>query len=130
MALSVGVTTAMFAMTYLPQAAVLVVTSGPLAVFTTVVLILNESAAITNAVARGWLLDEAILDTYDATLAAKGQVALLGEGRELRSPSLGPVGMLGRAVKSPFARFSSEAIVRYLMYLPLNFIPGEWIVMG
>lgn len=26
-------------------------------------------------------------------------------------------------VKKPFARFTPSAIVRYLMYLPLNFIP-------
>lgn len=30
---------------------------------------------------------------------------------------------LGKLVKKPFVRFTPSAIIRYLMYLPLNFIP-------
>jgi hypothetical protein len=30
---------------------------------------------------------------------------------------------LGKLAKTPFARFTPKAIIRYLIYLPLNFIP-------
>jgi hypothetical protein len=33
------------------------------------------------------------------------------------------VGKLGKIITKPFARFTPKAIIRYLMYLPLNFIP-------
>jgi uncharacterized protein involved in cysteine biosynthesis len=31
---------------------------------------------------------------------------------------------LGKVVKTPFAKFAPKAILRYLLYLPLNMIPG------
>jgi uncharacterized protein involved in cysteine biosynthesis len=121
-ALSVGVTASLFFLTYLPQLTVLVFVNGPLAVFSTVLLVLNESAAITNTIARGYLLEEALLDTFDGTLVAKGQVALVSEGREVK-PGSDPMARLGKILKNPFAKYSPKALVRYLMYLPLNFIP-------
>jgi uncharacterized protein involved in cysteine biosynthesis len=120
--LSVGVTASMFMLTYLPQLAVLVFVNGPFAVFSTILLILNESAAITNVVARGYLLEEALLDTFDGTLVAKGQIEIVSEGREVK-PGSDPMARLGKILKNPFAKYSPKALVRYLIYLPLNFIP-------
>jgi hypothetical protein len=121
--LSVGVTASMFMLTYLPQLAVLVFVNGPFAVFSTILLILNESAAITNVVARGYLLEEALLDTFDGTLVAKGQIEIVSEGREVK-PGSDPMARLGKILKNPFAKYSPKALVRYLIYLPLNFIPS------
>lgn len=125
LALSIGVTASMFFLTYLPQLAVLVLVNGPLAVFSTVLLILNESAMLTNMIARTYLLEEAMLDTFDGTMVAKGQVAVVREGREVKDGSSGgdPMARLGKVLKNPFAKYGPKAIVRYLMYLPLNFIP-------
>lgn len=128
MTLSVGVIGSMFAFTYLPQLAVLVFVNGPLAVFTTVLLILNESSAIINTVARGWLLQDALLDTFDGTLLSRNATAVVGEGREIRSGS-DPMQKLGKILRSPFEKFSPKALVRYIMYLPLNFIPIVGTVM-
>ena len=120
--LTTGVVASMFAFSYLPQLAVLVFANGPLAPFTTALLVLNESSTITNMVSRNWLLREALLDTFDGTLVARNASSTVQEGRELK-PGSDPMQRLGRVLKSPFDRFSPKAIVRYIMYLPLNFIP-------
>ncbi|KAJ8124005.1 hypothetical protein ONZ43_g176 [Nemania bipapillata] len=122
--LAAGVTTAMFFFTYLPQLAVLVFVNGPLAVFTTVLLILNESSTIVNIIARNFLLQDAILDTFDGTLVARNATGVVSEGRQLK-PGSDPIARLGKIVKNPFSRFTPKALIRYVMYLPLNFIPGR-----
>ncbi|OAA72085.1 hypothetical protein ISF_01158 [Cordyceps fumosorosea ARSEF 2679] len=122
--LSAGVVGSMFAFTYLPQLAVLVFVNGPLAVVSTVLLVLSESSAIINGVARGWLLQDAILDTFDGTLLARDAAGIVAEGRELRAgSSRDPMRRLGKVLRSPFDKFGPKAMIRYLIYLPLNFIP-------
>jgi hypothetical protein len=120
--LSISVIVGMFTFTYLPQVAILVFVNGPLAVFSTVLLILSESSAIINMIARTWLLQDALLDTFDGTLVARDATNMVREGRELKSGS-DPIQKLGKILKSPFDKFSPKAIVRYFIYLPLNFIP-------
>ncbi|GJN67495.1 hypothetical protein PLICBS_001521 [Purpureocillium lilacinum] len=120
--LSVSVIGGMFAFTYLPQLAVLVFVNGPLAVFSTVLVVLNESSTIVNIVARNWFLQEALLDTFDGTLIARNNTAMVSEGREVKSGS-DPMARLGRILKSPFDKSSITALVRYVIHLPLNFIP-------
>ncbi|TGJ87657.1 hypothetical protein E0Z10_g1155 [Xylaria hypoxylon] len=123
--LAVGVTTTMFFFTYLPQLALLVFVNGPLAVFTTILLILNESSAIVNIVARNFLLQDAILDTFDGTLVARNATGIVSEGRQLKSGGSDPIARLGKILKSPFSKYTPKAFIRYIMYLPLNFIPGR-----
>ncbi|KAM7208950.1 hypothetical protein V8F20_000828 [Naviculisporaceae sp. PSN 640] len=120
--LSVGVVTAMFFLTYLPQLGIMIFVNGPLAVFTTVLLVLNESSAIISIISRNFLLQDAILDTFDGTLVDKNATGLLKEGRQLKSGS-DPIQRLGKVVKNPFKRFSLDSLVRSVIYLPLNFIP-------
>lgn len=112
----------MITFTYLPQLAVLVFVNGPLAVFTTVLLVLNESATIVNMISRNYLLQDSLLNTFDGTLLSRNNGELVKEGRELKSGG-DPVQRLGKALKSPFDKFSPKALVRYFIYLPLNFIP-------
>ncbi|KAJ2903710.1 hypothetical protein MKZ38_009448 [Zalerion maritima] len=119
---SIGVVTAMFTFTYIPQFSVLVFVNGPLAVFTTVLLVLSESSTIINMVARNWILKDAILDTFDGVLLAKNAEELVAEGREVKSGA-DPMKKLGKLLKSPFEKFSPKALIRYILYLPLNFIP-------
>lgn len=120
--LSVGVVASMFAFTYVPQLAVLVFVNGPLAVFTTVLLILSESSTIISVLSRNFLLQDALLDTFDGTLVSKDATNIVSEGRQLKAGG-DPMDRLGKILKSPFAKFSPKALVRYVMYLPLNFIP-------
>lgn len=120
--LSISVVVAMFFFTYLPQLAILVFVNGPLAVFTTVILVLNESATITNLISRNWLLQDALVDTFDGTLVANHASDIVQEGRELK-PGSTAMERLGKIIKTPLDRFSLKSIVRYIIYLPLNFIP-------
>ena len=114
----------MFIFTYLPQAAALALVNGPLAAATTILLTLSESSTIINLISRTFLLQDALVDTFDAVLVARNQTAVLAEGRELKSANFGDhVGKLGKLLKSPFEKFTPKALVRYVMYLPLNFIP-------
>jgi hypothetical protein len=103
----------------------LVFVNGPLAVFTTVLLILNESSAIINIISRNFLLQDALLDTFDGTLLSKNATGIVSEGRQIKAGG-DPIARLGKVLRSPFSSFSPKALVRYVMYLPLNFIP----VMG
>ncbi|KAH6646057.1 hypothetical protein BKA67DRAFT_541049 [Truncatella angustata] len=131
LSLSVAVISGMFFFTYLPQLAILVFVNGPLAVFTTVLLILNESSTIVSLVSRNFFLQDALLDTFDGTLVSRNAAGIVSEGRELKSGS-DPMQRLGKILKSPFEKYSPKALIRYVMYLPLNFIPivGTIIFIG
>ncbi len=114
----------MFIFAYLPQLAVLVFVNGPLAAFTTILLTLSESSTLINILSRTFLIQDALVDTFDGVLVAKRQTGIVAEGRQIRSGNFrDPIAKLGKLVKSPLERFSPKAIIRYVMYLPLNFIP-------
>lgn len=113
----------MFFFTYLPQLAIMAFVNGPLAVFTTALLILNESSTITGLVSKNYLLQDALLDTFDGTLVARNTTDIVAEGRELKARG-DSIQRLGKALKRPFNRFSVNELIRYVMYLPLNFVPG------
>jgi len=114
----------MFIFTYLPQAAVLAFVNGPLAAATTILLTLSESSTIINLISRTFLLQDALVDTFDGTLVARNQTEVLAEGRQLKAGNFkDPIAKLGKLLKSPFEKFSPTSLVRYVMYLPLNFIP-------
>jgi len=122
--LSVGVIAFMFIFTYLPQLAILVFVNGPIAAFTTILLTLSESSTIINIISRNFLIQDALVDTFDGVLVARHQTGILAEGREVKSGNFNdPIGKLGKLVKSPFEKFTPKALIRYVMYLPLNFIP-------
>ena len=55
----------MFVFTYLPQAALLAIVSGPLAALSSMLLVLSESSAIFNLLSRSFLLQDALVDTFD-----------------------------------------------------------------
>ncbi|CAI9634574.1 hypothetical protein GT037_004192 [Alternaria burnsii] len=120
--LGLGVTVLMFAVTYIPQVALLTLFNGPLAVFTTVLLVLSESSTIFSVLSKNFLIDEALIDTFDSTLVSRNQTTLVSKERQVKSGN-DPVAKLGKLVTKPFAKFAPSAIIRYFMYLPLNFIP-------
>jgi len=124
MFLSVGVVAFMFVFAYLPQLAVLVFVNGPLAAFTTILLTLSESSTLINIISRTFLLQDALVDTFDGVLVARNQTGVVSEGRQIKSGNFNdPMAKMGKLLKSPFEKFTPKAIIRYVMYLPLNFIP-------
>ncbi|KAI4262610.1 MAG: hypothetical protein L6R42_002214 [Xanthoria sp. 1 TBL-2021] len=122
MTLGLGITTFMFVFTYLPQAAVMAFTSGPLAAITAALLVLSESSTLFTILSKNFLIDDALVDTFDGVLLSKNTTDLVSEGRQLKAGG-DPIAKLGKLVKSPLAKFTPKAIIRYVMYLPLNFIP-------
>jgi len=56
------------------------------------------------------------------TLVSKNMTNIVSEGRQITSGS-DSMARLGKLVKKPFAKFTPKALIRYFMYLPLNFIP-------
>jgi hypothetical protein len=120
----------MFLLTYVPQAAVMAFTQGPLAALSAAILVLSESNTLFTILSKTFLLEDALLDTFDGTLLAKDQTELVSEGRQVTGGRGGdPISKLGRLAKKPFAKFAPKALVRYLLYLPLNFIPVIGTVM-
>jgi hypothetical protein len=122
MSLGLGVTVFMFAVTYVPQVAMLTLFNGPFAIFTTVLLVLSESSTIFSVLSKNFLIDDALIDTFDGTLVCRNMQTLVQNERQVKSGS-DAVGKLGKLVSKPFAKFTPSAIIRYFMYLPLNFIP-------
>ena len=96
--------------------------NGPLAWITTAAIVLSESAVIIAAIAKTFIVSDALVDTFDLVLVSEKQANLVQAGRKLETTSGGGLA-LGRLLKRPFAKFTPEAIVKYLMWLPLNFIP-------
>lgn len=120
----------MFVFTYLPQLALLVFLNGPLAALTTILLTLSESSTLITLLSRTFLLQDALVDTFDGVLLARNHTAIVAEGRQLKAGNFNdPIGKLGKLLKSPFEKFTPKALVRYVMYLPLNFIPVVGTVM-
>jgi len=114
----------MFIFAYLPQLAVLVFVNGPLAAFTTILLTLSESSTIITVLSKNFLVQDALIDTFDGVLVARGKAGVLSEGRELKAGNFNdPMKKLGKLIKSPFEKFAPKALIRYVLYLPLNFIP-------
>lgn len=120
--LGVGITTFMFVFTYLPQAAILAFTSGPLAAISAALLVLSESSTIFTVLSKSFLIQEALVDTFDGVLVSKGTTDLVSGGRQIKAGG-NPMDKLGKLLKQPFAKFTPQALIRYFMYLPLNFIP-------
>jgi len=120
--LGLGVTVFMFAVTYVPQAAVLAIFNGPLAVFTTVLLVLSESSTIFSVLSKNFLIDDALIDTFDGTLLSRDLTSLVSTERQIK-PGGDAIAKLGKIISKPFAQFTPKALIRYFIYLPLNFIP-------
>lgn len=63
--LGVSVLAGMFFFTYLPQAALMALFEGPLAAISTALLVLSESSTIFNVMAKNFLVEDALIDTFD-----------------------------------------------------------------
>lgn len=112
----------MFLFTYVPQAAIMAFTSGPLAAISAAVLVLSESSTIFTMLSKNFLIEDALLDTFDGVLVSKNTTDLVSGGRQIQAGG-DPMAKLGKMFKKPFAKFTPNALIKYFMYLPLNFIP-------
>jgi len=118
---NLGILAFLFVATYLPQAAFMCIFSGPLGFITAIPLILGEAAALTTIIAKTFYLGPALEDLFDETLLLQGQTKLVSNGREVTTASGKKA--LGKLIMKPLDRFSKEGLVRYILSIPLNFIP-------
>lgn len=102
--------------------AVMAFTSGPLAALTAAVLVLSESSTLFTVLSKTFLIEDALVDTFDGVLVSKNTTNLVSGGRQIQTGS-DPIAKLGKLIKKPFAKFTPNALIRYFLYLPLNFIP-------
>jgi hypothetical protein len=118
--LSIAVFVAVAFLTYLPQVAILALITGPLAPILAFIAVLAESVLFLTLFARQLFLGPALTEVFDATLRAHGQGELVKQGRK----RLGGDGKdVGKAIVRPLQGFTFDGIMRYLITLPLNFIP-------
>lgn len=99
-------------------------TSGPIAAISAGLLTLSESSTLTTTLAKIFLVQDALIDTFDGTLLSKhGTHDLVGQGRQVKASGSDPISKLGKIIKRPFEKYTPTALIRYLMFLPLNAIP-------
>ncbi|KAK6354471.1 hypothetical protein TWF730_008871 [Orbilia blumenaviensis] len=123
-ALSIVVIVTMFFITYLPQAAILTIVDGPIAFVNAAMLVLSESSTLILLISKWWWLDDATVEVFDAVLVQQNQTALVAAGREIKpTGSSDPLSKLGKRLKKPFSDGLMKSLVRYVVLLPLNFIP-------
>ena len=96
LALASGVVSSMFFFTYLPQVAALAFVEGPAAPISAIPLVLSESSTLLNVLAKSFLIEEALVDTFDATLLSRECETLVQGGREVKGGIGDPVRKLGK----------------------------------
>ncbi|OCH85939.1 hypothetical protein OBBRIDRAFT_762169 [Obba rivulosa] len=116
------VSTILFFAVYFPQVALLIPISGPLAPLIAIPLVLAEAYALFALLARPLFLEPALARLFDAALAARGQGALVREGKTRRSGTADAIAV--RPFRALSLKHSGEGLVKYLISLPLNLVPG------
>lgn len=66
---------------------VLFFVNGPLAAFTTGLLILSESSTLITLLSKSFLIADALVDTFDGVLVSRNEIGVVSEGRQLKSGS-------------------------------------------
>ncbi|KAF3920586.1 hypothetical protein ABW21_db0201408 [Orbilia brochopaga] len=123
-ALSAIVISTMFFVAYIPQVALLAFVDGPLAFVNAAMLVLSESSTLILLLSKWWWIDEATIEVFDAVLVQQNQTALVAAGREVKpGSSQDPLRKLGKRLQKPFGDSPLKSLIRYLILLPLNFIP-------
>lgn len=116
--LATSIIAGMFFFTYLPQLAILTFTDGPLAPVSAALLVLSESSTLFNVLSKSFIIDDALIDTFDGvralacgdfhelthlslfkTLVARGMTGLVSEGRQIH-PGGDAIGKLGKCESS------------------------------
>lgn len=125
--LSVVVLVALFATVYVPQSLALSLFSGPLGFVSAVPLVLSESNFLIQLLSGLFLTDKKDL-LFDTVLLDRDLSTLVSTGRNLGSTGPGKgskaIGKMTAKLTSPLQKFSPEALVKYLLTIPLNSIPA------
>ncbi|ORY82655.1 hypothetical protein BCR37DRAFT_318686 [Protomyces lactucae-debilis] len=121
--MAIAVTIVLFATVYVPQALAMALFSGPLAFISAVPLVLSEANLLINILSTFFLNTDLDL-IFDKVLLEKGHETLVGKGRVVGATGSGKQGHMKAKLTSGLQKFSPQAVIRYLLTLPLNFIPA------
>ncbi|TAQ85372.1 hypothetical protein B7494_g6305 [Chlorociboria aeruginascens] len=114
----------LFTFTYLPQVAFLAIFHGPTAWFNAAFLVLGEGQVVTALLFEALLVDETLVNVFDATLIKEGQIDLVSPARILHHDAPDEVKMLGKPTSTAvYSPFSFRQILEFILFLPLNLIP-------
>ncbi|CAL3969683.1 hypothetical protein PZA11_007724 [Diplocarpon coronariae] len=114
----------LFTFTYLPQVAFLAIFHGPVAWFNAAILVLGEGQVAIALLFEALLVDETLVNVFDATLIREGQIDLVSPSRTLFRDAPNPVKMLGKPTSSAiYSPFSFRQTAEFIIFLPLNLIP-------
>ncbi|KAI0339643.1 hypothetical protein BDW22DRAFT_1399884 [Trametopsis cervina] len=105
--------------TYVPQAAVLTLFTGPFGPVLALFLLGAESIFLLTFLAKPLFLEPTLQFVFDATLTAQGQNQLVRDGKTRFARS----GDKASALIRPLQALSRDGIVRYLITLPMNLFP-------
>jgi hypothetical protein len=125
--LSLFVYALLFTFAFLPQVIFLAIFHGHLAWINATFLTLGEGAAIIAILFEGFFVDETLVDVFDSVLVNEKLENLLGQERVILSAEDGANARqrLGAPTSSAvYSPFSIRQIVEFIVFLPLNFIPG------
>ncbi|KAH8593773.1 hypothetical protein B0O99DRAFT_626119 [Bisporella sp. PMI_857] len=114
----------LFTFAYLPQVAFLAIFHGHLAWFNAVFLVLGEGQIVIALLFEALLVDETLVNVFDATLINEGLIDLVSPSRILFPDAPNSVKMLGKPTSSAvYSPFSFRQIAEFVVFLPLNLIP-------
>lgn len=123
--LSVVVLLALFVTIYVPQSLALSLVSGPLGFVSAVPLVISEANVLIQLLSGLFLTDKKDL-LFDTVLLDQGLDTLVATGREISPKGSGRkvAGAMKAKLTSPLQKFSPQALVKYLLTIPLNSIPA------
>jgi hypothetical protein len=88
-------------------------------------VVLAESYFIINLLLRSLISPQLNSRIFDAILIQRGHTELVSQGRKInKSSGRNGAVTLGKELLKPVKRLSAEGLVRYLITLPLNLVPG------
>lgn len=108
---------------------ILTIFTGPLAPLIALIVVGAESLLVVSFLARALFLEPALTHVFDATLQASAQGQLVREGKARTAAQASVAKGVQGALVKPLQAFSKDGIVRYVLTLPLNFIPGVGTVL-
>jgi len=114
----------LFTFTYLPQVAFLAIFHGSLAWVNGAFLVLGEGAVLIALLFEAFMVDETLVDIFDAVLIEQGMLSLVSGHRPINNEGENPVKKLGKRPRSAiYAPFSFRQILEFIVCLPFNLIP-------
>ncbi|EPS41491.1 hypothetical protein H072_4594 [Dactylellina haptotyla CBS 200.50] len=130
--LSLCVTAALFLLLYIPLAAIMSFLSGPVALINAAITILTLAANLNSALCEGFLLEEALVNMFDAVLLLEKHSELVDVGQEIKPGAQDAVSALGEYKISPNFRPSFKVICELIFFMPISFIPivGPFIYLA